>query len=189
VTVGILGKRYASAILQLAIESNAVDRINRDLNDFAAIWRESPELHTVFENPEFGIEVRRTIVREIATQTGMNPLVKNMLLLLSDRRRIRYILEIVDAYQAMSEERSGKVRADVITATELPASYFSELEKTLQSIIGKQVRVVKTTDPSLIGGVITRIGDRVYDGSIRNRLTELKDELSNNALTPSSASE
>ncbi|MBN1656130.1 MAG: ATP synthase F1 subunit delta [Deltaproteobacteria bacterium] len=188
-TVGILGKRYASALLQLAIESNAVERIGRDLSDFAATWKQSRELHAVFENPEFGIEVRRTIIRDIASQAGMNALVKNMLLLLSDRRRMRYILDIVDAYQTMAEERSGRVRADVITATDLPESYFAELEKTLQSIVGKQVRIVRKKDPELIGGVVTRIGDQVFDGSIRNRLIELKDELSNNALTPSAGPE
>lgn len=184
-TVGILGKRYASALLQLATESHAVDRIGRDLSEFAATWKQGRDLPAVFENPEFGVEIRRKIIRDIANQSGMNTLVKNMLLLLSDRRRMRYVLDVVEAYQTMAEERSGKVRAEVVTATDLPESYFIELAKTLQSVTGRQVRIVKKKDPAIIGGVITRIGDQVFDGSIRNRLIELKDELSNNALTPS----
>lgn len=184
-TVGILGKRYASALLQLAIESNSVDRIGRNLADFAATWKQSRELQNVFENPEFGSEDRSRIIREIATRTGMNILVRNLLLLLSDRKRMRYILEIIDAYQTLSEERSGKIRADVITATDLPESYFIELQKTLQRVTGKQIRIVKRKDPSLIGGVITKIGDQVIDGSIRNRLTELRDELRTHTITTS----
>lgn len=188
-TVGILGKRYASALLQLAIESKSVDRIGRNLADFGETWKHSPELQSVFENPEFGADDRKKIINEIATRTGMNILVKNMLLLLSDRRRMRYVLEIIDAFEALSEERSGKVRADVISASDLPETFYTNLKKTLQSVTGKDITIVKSKDPSLIGGVITKIGDQVFDGSIRNRLTELRDELRSQTITPSAEPE
>ncbi len=176
-TVGVIGKRYASALLQLAIGANAVDRMGRDLSDFAAVWQQARELRTVFENPDFGVEVRRQILRELATRSMMATEVRNLLLLLSDRGRMRYAPEIADTYQALAEERSGKVRAEVIVAAEMPESYFVELQRTLEAVTGKQVTIVKKKDPSLIGGVVTRVGDRVFDGSVRNRLRELKNEL------------
>jgi F-type H+-transporting ATPase subunit delta len=80
-------------------------------------------------------------------------------------------------FTALSEVRSGKVVAQVTTASELPAGYFTELENALAKITGKQVVLVHHTDPSLIGGVVTQIGDQVFDGSVKSRLSELKAEL------------
>ena len=182
-TVGVLGRRYASALFQLADEAKQVDRIGRDLSDFADNLKGSKELQLVFENPDFGAEVRRQIIRDVSTRTAMTPTVRNLLLLLSDRRRMRYVQEISDSYEALSEERSGKVRAEVIAATDLPESYYTQLRQALEAVTGKQVVIDKKKDPELIGGVVTRVGDQVFDGSIRNRLSELKQELQSNTET------
>jgi F-type H+-transporting ATPase subunit delta len=183
VTVGVLGRRYASALFALADEAKQVDRIGRDLSDFAVSFKNSRELQAVFENPDFGAEVRRKILRDVATRTAMTVQVRNLLMLLSDRRRMRFVQEIADSYQALSEERSGKVRAEVVSATELPESYYLQLRQALEAVTGKQVVIDKKKDPELIGGVVTRVGGQVYDGSIRNRLSELKQELRSNTET------
>jgi len=77
----------------------------------------------------------------------------------------------------MAETRAGGLRAEVTTAAQLPESYFTELENTLRAITGRDVKVVRHVDPSLVGGVIARVGDQVFDGSLKNRLSELKTEL------------
>ena len=177
-TVGILGRRYASALLALATEAGNVDKVSRDLHDFANSWRESRELRTAFENPSVSVAARREVLREIAKTSGMEPLVRDTLLLVSDRGRMSYLQEILDAFDAMAEARSGRVRAEVITASELPESYFVELRKILEQVTGKQVVVATRVDPSLLGGVVARIGDQVFDGSLSHRLNELKHELS-----------
>ena len=110
-------------------------------------------------------------------------------MMLSDRRRMRFVGEIADCFQLLAEESSGKVRAEVTVAAELPAEYFSELGRTLQAVTGKQVIVEKRVDPAIIGGVIARIGDQVFDGSIRNRLSELREELRSNTETIASGPE
>lgn len=176
-SVGILGKRYARALLQLATESDAVERIGKDLREFANMWESQRELRAVFENPGVAQKSRQAILRDLGAQAGIHEHVLHVLLLLSDRSRLRHIEEIADAYEALAEARSGRLRAEVTTATPLPASYYTELERVLREVTGKQVVLGHKVDPSLIAGVVTRIGDQVFDGSVKSRLTELKQEL------------
>jgi F-type H+-transporting ATPase subunit delta len=176
-SVGVVGKRYAKALLQLAIEANAIERIGRDLRDFAASWEANRELRAAFENPNVSQRSRSDILRDIAQQTGMHEHARHLLLLLSDRQRLRYVTEVADAFDAMAEVRSGKVRAEVTTATALSPAYFAELERILSAVAGKQVVLVHKVDSSLIAGVVTRIGDQIFDGSVKSRLSELKHEL------------
>jgi F-type H+-transporting ATPase subunit delta len=183
VSAGLIGQRYGSALLQLAIEANAIDRFGRELNEFSAMLKEGRELRALFENPAFSAETRRAFLREVATRMAMSTQVRNLLLLLSDRRRMRYLPDIVETFFALAEERSGKIRAEVTYASDLPEGYFFELSKVLEGLTGKQVTIVKKQDPSLIGGVVTRVGDRVFDGSIRNHLIEIRDELRTKAIT------
>ena len=177
-TIGVLGRRYASALLALATESGKLDKITADLNDFAAAWDSSKELRSVFENPSVSIDVRRKVLRDVATASNMDPLLRNTLLLVSDRGRMSQLSHIVEAFKTLAEARSGRVRAEVVTATELPDAFFEQLQKTLERVTGKQVTVAKRVDPSILGGVVARIGDHVFDGSVKNRLAELKHELS-----------
>jgi len=177
-SIGIVGRRYGNALLALATQAGKVDKIVQDLNEFAASWKENRELRSAFENPIVSIQARRTILREIAQTSGMDDLVRDTLLLLSDRGRLGYVEDVAEALAGLAESRSGRVRAEVITASELPEAYFTELQKTLERVTGKHVSVTKRVDPSLLGGVVTRVGDQVFDGSLKNRLEELKHELS-----------
>jgi F-type H+-transporting ATPase subunit delta len=178
VKIGILARRYATALINLAQQANSLDKVGGDLRDFAESWEQSRELRGVFENPNVGVATRRQILRDLAAQSGMEPLLRDTLLLLSDRGRMNQLPGLVEAYEQLLEARSGRVRAEVITASELPAAYFAELQKVLERVTGKQVTVAARVDPSLLGGVVTRIGDQVFDGSLSNRLNELKQELS-----------
>jgi len=176
-SANVLAKRYANALLQLADDAGVVERVSKDVTDIAAAWSASDAMRQVFANPKFSIEVRRSVVRDLATAAGAHKLVLDTMLLLTDRQRIRYLPEIAAAFAQLAEARTGTIRAEVISASELPASYGEEVKKALEAVTGKRVLVVRRTDPSLIGGVVTRVGDRVFDGSIRNRLAELKNEL------------
>jgi F-type H+-transporting ATPase subunit delta len=176
-SAGTLGKRYASALLALAAEAGKVDAVARDLRDFAISWGGSRELRSVFENPSVKAETRRQILKDLAQGAGMDGLVRNTLLVLADRGRLSHLPEIVEAFEGLAEQRSGSVRAEVVTATEMPEAYFEELKKTLERVTGKKVIIGKQVDPTLIGGVVARVGDQVFDGSVKTRLSELKGEL------------
>lgn len=176
-SVSIVGKRYARALLQLATDANAVERIGADLRDFASSWAQSRELRSVFENPSFAQSTRSTILKELAQSAGMHAHTRDLLLLLADRQRLSHVGEVADAFDAMAEARSGKLRAEVTSASPLPAAYYAELENVLQAATGKNVVLVHKVDPQLVGGVVTKVGDRVFDGSLKSRLTELREEL------------
>jgi F-type H+-transporting ATPase subunit delta len=176
-SVSVLGKRYARALFGLGQKASVTERMSRELQDFVAAWEQSRELRTAFENPSIGQSIRHAILRDIAVQAGMHEHVRDLLLLLSDRRRLRHIPEVAEAFEAMQQASSGVIRAEVTTASELPDAYFNELQATLKQVTGRDVVIARKTDSTLIGGVVTRIGDHVFDGSLKYRLSELEDEL------------
>jgi F-type H+-transporting ATPase subunit delta len=172
-----VGRRYAKALYDLAKAESAVDRVQKDLTGIADAWDASAELRNVFENPAFAPEVKKKVLVAIAERNGATRLVVNAVSLLADRRRLRYVRDIADAFVAIVERASGRVRAEVITASPLPDGYYAQLSKVLSEATGREVTITKRVDPSIIGGVVTRVGDTVYDGSIKNRLSDLKSDL------------
>jgi len=135
------------------------------------------DLREIFQNPSVSQVDRGKVVNALATKMGLSVLVKNTVKLLSDRNRTRHLPEVIEAYEKLSQEKAGRVRAEVITATPMPEAYFTQLQHTLEQVTGRKVTLDKREDPSIIGGVVARVGDKVFDGSIRTRLGELKDEL------------
>ena len=111
----------------------------------------------------------------------MHPLLENTLMMLADRRRLKHLPEIAEAFERISERRSGRVRAEIVTATKLSDAYYQQLQSALKEATGKDVVLVRREDPSLIGGVVTTVGGRVFDGSLKNRLRELRAQLLDSA--------
>jgi F-type H+-transporting ATPase subunit delta len=176
-TASAVGMRYATALLNLADERGEVDQVGKQLEDVVAAWRASRELQQIFENPAYGPDVRRNIIADLADAAKVSDIVRNALMLLSDRQRFTSLSDVADAYRTLAERRAGHVRAEIITAVELPEAYFGELKQVLEAATGKQVVIARRVDSSLIGGVVTKVGDRVFDGSVKHRLEELKETL------------
>jgi F-type H+-transporting ATPase subunit delta len=176
-SVASLARRYARAILELATEAGAVDETGKQLSDFAALWIGSDELRAVFHNPEVAPEQRKAVLAEIAQQVGISPLTRNSVLYIADRGRIAALPLIARAYKDLSEDSSGIVRAEVTSAAPLSDAYYAQLQRTLEHVTGHKVSLERKTDPSLIAGVVTRVGDKVYDGSIKTRLEDLQNSL------------
>jgi len=174
---GTLGRRYARALLDLAGEQGQIERVGTDLRDLDVAWKEGAELREVFENPSFSAASRAAVIDTITTRMGVLPVVRNTLRLLSDRHRIRHLPEVVEAFEELAQEREGRVRAEVITARPMTESYREQLRSTLERVTGKKVVLVTREDPSIIGGVVTRVGDKVFDGSIKHQLAEIRDDL------------
>lgn len=172
-----VARRYARALFSLAEESKQVEPSARALTAFADAWDASPELRSIFENPAFGIEPRKKVVVGVAQRVGASPMITNTLQLLTERNRIGFVREIADAFRALAETATGVLRAEIVTATDLPDAYYARLEKTLADATGKKVVLVKKKDPSLLGGVVTKVGDKVFDGSLRARLADLRSQM------------
>ena len=176
-SVGPIAKRYARAILELANEQSLTDLVGRELTEFATTWQSSSELRDLFTNPEYTGKVRKAVLVELIERANVSALTRNSILYIADKNRMAALPAIATAFNELAEKAAGAVRAEVTSAAPLSEQYLAQLQRALEQVTGQKVTIEKKTDPTLIAGVVTRIGDRVLDGSIRTRLTDLKEAL------------
>jgi len=169
-----VGRRYAKALLELAMEQRQEDAIGKELEQLANSWETSADLRDVFLSPNIDAATRTKVIDALAARMGLSATMKNAAKLLADRNRFRFVRDIARAYNTLREERGGVVLAEVISATPLPDAYFLELERALGTATGRKVRIERSVDATLIAGVVTKVGDKVFDGSVKNRLAELR---------------
>jgi F-type H+-transporting ATPase subunit delta len=176
-SVSIVARRYAQALLEIGIEQNSLDAIVGELESIAAMWDSSHELRNALENPLVSHAAKTAVMGDLASRLGASPTTRNTLLLLVERRRIKTLPYLARALRELADARKGVVRAEVTTAVELADSYDVRLQGQLEKMTGKRIVVDRRIDPTLLGGVVTRIGDRIFDGSVRTRLQSLRDAL------------
>ena len=176
---GSLARRYAKAVIEIEIgQANSIlDRMGADLRSLAKAMKDSAELQSVLTNPAIRRADRRRVIDGLLQAIGAQPLTKNLVYLLLDSERMSSVPSISREVDAMIEARSGRVTAEVISAKPLEIAQLTELTVALEKLSGKQVTVTKREDESLLGGVIAKLGDKVYDGSLRTQLRNLRDEL------------
>lgn len=166
-------KRYARALLELAYSPEQIQTIGSHLSETAEAWSFSKDLQEIFLHPGITSFVRKAILKTLAQRMNLVPPVENLLLYLADHGRMALLPDIWRAYADLAEKRDGFLRAEVVTASVLPESYYGELQKTLEAVTGKRIILIRSHDPALLGGVIAKVEDRVFDGSIRQRLSDL----------------
>jgi F-type H+-transporting ATPase subunit delta len=174
---GSLARRYARAVLEIGTASGNLDKIGADLRSLAKAMRESAELVTVLTNPAIRRADRRRVIDGLLQKIGAEPHSKNLVYLLLDGERLASLEAISREVDAMIEARSGRLSAEVTSARPLDPSQLSQIITTLEQLSGKKVSVTRREDPSLLGGVVAKVGDTVYDGSLRTQLRTLRDEL------------
>jgi F-type H+-transporting ATPase subunit delta len=143
------------------------------LHAFGDLLLESADLRNALESPAVSPARKRAVIDRLAARLELPRMVHNFLLILSDKRRMGALNEIVAAFDILLDERLGFVRADVRSAQEIDAAQRTAIAERLSRVTGKQVRTHFTVDPALIGGVIARVGSKVYDGSVRGQLAQL----------------
>jgi F-type H+-transporting ATPase subunit delta len=181
VIAGVVARRYAKAILELGNELGTLDAIVEEISGAADAYAGSAELRSALENPLFPHVVKKSILSELAQTLGVSSTTRNTLLLLNDRRRMGALPGIAKLLREMADLKKGVLRAEVVTATPLSEAYYVKLQMQLEKMTGKKVVVDRREDPSIIAGVITRIGDTLYDGSLRTRLDEMRHAIVNQA--------
>jgi F-type H+-transporting ATPase subunit delta len=179
-----LGRRYAKALLELARENGQVDQVLRDVGALSDAWKASAELREIVGNPVIPKPALKASVSALMEKLGCSKLVQNAVNLLADKGRLGHLEDVLHALESVAEAETGRVRVEVVSAKPLSEAYYSQLEEKLQRVTDREVVLVKREDPSLIGGVVTRVGDRVFDGSLRNRLSDLRETLLANGETP-----
>jgi F-type H+-transporting ATPase subunit delta len=179
-----LGRRYAKALLELAREQGEIDPVLRDVSALSAAWKESPALREIVRNPVVPRPALKAAVDAVMEKLGCSKLVRNTVNLLADKGRLAHLEEVLHALAELAEAETGHVRVEVISAKPLSDAYYAQLTEKLKRVTDREVVLVKKQDSSLIGGVVTRVGDQVFDGSLSNRLSELKETLLANGHTP-----
>ena len=172
-----IARRWARAIFELGKETNAVARISADINAFADAYSTHAELAEVLLNPLVPEASREAVVVDIAAKLNLSDNAKGALRLLSKKRRFGALPLIAKQLVRLADEDQNIVRADVTTAGPVGDDYLTKLRAELEKATGKKVSIAHKVDKSLIGGVVTRIGDRVIDGSVKTRLQNFRETL------------
>jgi F-type H+-transporting ATPase subunit delta len=172
-----IARRYARAVFELGKELKNLPVISRDLAEFSSSYEKSEDLRMVLGNPLVGDAQREAVLVEIGQKMSMSPTALSTLRLLAQRRRLFALPEMVRQLEKLVDEDAGVLRAEVTSATPLTESFLAKLRAELESATGKKVVVSHKQDPSLIAGIVTRIGDQVIDGSVKARLDSFRDSL------------
>jgi F-type H+-transporting ATPase subunit delta len=164
--------RYAKAIFELAGEDGNIDAWSRQL----AVIREvlaDPTAHAIVANPSVSLETRLKAVDELDLP-GIGPQGVNLMRLLVASRRVDRMDEIVEHFEVLADEAAGRVRARVTTAIPLSEADREQLVRDLSAQLGKDVRMVAEVDPTILGGLLLQVGDRLTDASVAGRLDQLR---------------
>ena len=177
--IRIIAKRYAKALVQLAEEKKAVDNTRADLAAFVGAVDSLPALQKLLASPVFTPEQKKAVIKELGGKLGMQPTTQRFVEHLAETGRIRYIKEMYEAFQEILAERTNRAMARLTTAAAISPADLADIKKKLEALTGKQVDIDSKIDASLIGGAKAQIGSTVYDGSIKNQLTKMRNQLMN----------
>ena len=178
---GAVARRYAHAMFELALEGDILDSLESDLKGVLEIVEGYPELQRIIYHPQVTSKDKKELVGNIFSEY-ISPVAKNSLFFLIDRRRESFLGDIVAAFILLANQHRNIVEVHVTSAVEMNEKEQKNLAKVLDKLAGKKVQPEYAVDPSLIGGVVVRIGDRVIDGSVKTRLATLRDRLIQNQV-------
>jgi F-type H+-transporting ATPase subunit delta len=171
-----VAKRYAVALFDAAVKQDIAEQVQEDLDSFVGLLRVNRQFTGYLKSPEILTEHKKQIILDALGERTSGLFVK-FLLLLIDKKRLVNILEIADAYRQLFEQLRGILEARVITAVDLDADLEQKTIEKLEKETGKTIRIRKTVDPDIVGGMIVIIEDNIIDGSIRHKLDQMKKSL------------
>jgi F-type H+-transporting ATPase subunit delta len=172
-----VARRWARALFDLGKETSSLADLNKDVNAFAEVYASSDELRAVLESPLVPEASREAILRDLATRLGVGATATNTLRLLAQKRRLAILPDLARQLARLTDENANLVRAKVTSAAPLNDGYLDRLRGELEKATGKKVTIEASVDATLVAGVVTQIGDRVIDGSLKARLQGFRESL------------
>ena len=172
-----IARRYAKALLLIGKEDGKAESYKDELDGFANLLSREKELDQAICNPLYDSGGRKSVLRAIIEKIGLSTVMTSFLILLFDKGRIGFISDINDYYQKLADELKGVARASLVSATELSSETIDKIRATLSKRTGKEIILEVEQDPGLIGGIVTRMGDLVLDGSIKTQLLNMRESL------------
>ena len=169
-----VAERYAGSLFDLALQENAVAKVEADLNGFEAMLNGSADLSRLIESPVFSSEEQAKAIAAIADRAGITGLTGNFLRVVARNRRLFAIPAMIKAFRHIAAKHRGETAADVTSAHALTAAQQTELKAALKGVAGKDVAITVTVDPSLLGGLVVKMGSRQIDTTLKTKLNSLK---------------
>ena len=176
-SIQTVARRYASALADVVLDRSEAKEVQQELEQWNGLLQANVNLQEVFRNPTIALDQKRTVLNKLIERAKPRPTTANFLKVLLQNQRLTELSEINRKFAEILDQRAGMVAATVTTAGPVPESSRRSLRETLASLTKKKVRVDFEQDPDLIGGLVTRIGSTVYDGSVRNQLQQIKERM------------
>lgn len=173
----VLAKRYAKALFQVGKEENSLDDFSKTLSGMAELYTATPEVLDGLTNPLYPQEVREKVMAHLIGAIKASSLMANFLNLLVQKRRADVLPDIAMVFQGLVDDERNMCQGTVISASEISSDLNDKIKTTLEKITGKQVVVTNEVDPTIIGGIIARVGDLLLDGSIKTQLKGLEESI------------
>jgi len=172
-----VARRYASALADVVIERNEAQLVQAELSAWAKMITDNGSLLEAFSNPTVAYDQKQNLLNALIARTKVRPTTSNFLRTLLKNQRLSDLPEVNAKLVQILDERSGIVSAEITSARPVSDSARALLEEKLAEMTGKKARLTFATDESLLGGIVTRIGSTIYDGSVSNQLSRLREEL------------
>ncbi len=175
--MGSVSRRYAKALLDIGIANRTYEGLGREVDRLARAFAGSPDLREALSNPIFPQSQRRKLLEELCRRLAVSRTTQNFTLLLLDRNRIASLPDINRQMRTLVDAQAGRVRAKITSARPLDMAAEGRIKSALERATGKTVTLEKSEDPALLGGIITQLGDTVYDGSLATQLDNMRQRL------------
>jgi F-type H+-transporting ATPase subunit delta len=170
---GVSG-RYATALFELARDEKSVDAVKADLDRFDALLGDSADLKRLVRSPVFSADTQLKALIAVLDKAGITGIAANFLKVLTRNRRLFAITDVIRAFRALVAKFKGEASADVTVAERLSDRNLDALKTALKSVTGKDVALNVKVDPSIIGGLVVKLGSRMVDSSLRTKLNSIK---------------
>ncbi len=167
---------YAQALYDLAKNEGVVEQIEQELVSIDQLLKECSELRKLMFHPGVGLKDKKKLAGEVFVKDGM-PLIKKFLFVLIEKRREKFLEYILESYKSVVRKAKGIVLAEIQSVKELTEENIAALKTKLEDLIKKEVEIKTSVNAKILGGIIIRFGDKLIDGSVRNRLYKLKRKL------------
>lgn len=176
-STGSVARRYARAVMRIGAETHTYEKLGREVRALASAMQASEELEQTLANPAIPREERRKVLEAVAVRVGASKLTLHLAFLVLDRERVAALPEISRELDALIDEALGRVKAEVVAAEPLSEAQRKKLQTVLERVSGRQVEMETRQDPELLGGVVAKVGDVLYDGSLRSQLARMRQSL------------
>ena len=173
---GVSG-RYATALFELARDENSVDQVRGDLDKFEAILNDSADLKRLVRSPVFAADIQLKALSAVLDKAGIAGTAAKFLKVLTANRRLFAVSDVIRAYRALVAKFKGEATAEVTVAEQLNDKNLDALKAALKSVTGKDVALNVKVDPSIIGGLVVKLGSRMVDSSLRTKLNSIKNAM------------